>query len=81
MSAGGVNKGVPYQLVQNGGVFFGLGLNYDNYLGGSGVDLREQPFGVAIECGLTSSNAQSLFLYVNAESSILYNENGVQLMN
>jgi hypothetical protein len=81
VASGGINKGVPYQLVQNGGVFFGLGLNYDNYLGGSGVDLREQPFGVAIECKLTSSNAQSIFLFVNAESSILYNENGVQLMN
>jgi hypothetical protein len=81
VASGGINKGVPYQLVQNGGVFFGLGLNYDNYLGGTGVDLREQPFGVAIECKLTSSNAQSIFLFVNAESSILYNENGVQLMN
>lgn len=81
VSAGGVNRGVPYQFVQNGGVFFGIGLNYDNYLNGTGVDLKEQTFGVSIECDLTSSNAQSLFMFVNAESTILYNESGVQLLN
>ena len=42
--SGGVNKGVPYQFVNNGGVFWGIGLNYENYLGGSGVDLSSQPF-------------------------------------
>lgn len=77
----GTDAGVPYQFVQNGGVFFGIGCNYDNYLNGTGVDLKSQPLGVSIECDLTSSNAQSLFLFVNAESTILYNENGVQLLN
>ena len=81
VATGGVNKGVPYQLVQNGGVFFGVGLNYDNYLNGTGVDLKEQTFGLSMECDLTSSNAQSIFLFVNAESTILYNESGVQLIN
>ena len=77
---GGVNKGVPYQFVNNGGVFWGIGLNYENYLGGSGVDLSAQNFGLAIDCDLTSSNSQSLFVYVNAESSILWSENGVMLV-
>ncbi len=81
VAAGAVNKGVPYQLVQNGGVFFGIGLNYDNYLNGTGVDLKSQPFGLSMECGLTSNNAQSLFIFVNAESTILYNESGVQLIS
>lgn len=78
--SGGVNKGVPYQFVNNGGVFWGIGLNYENYLGGSGVDLSSQPFGLAMDCDLTSSNAQSLFIYVNAESNILWSESGVMLV-
>ena len=80
---GGTAKdhGTPYQFVANGGVFWGIGVNYENYLGGSGVDQKTQPFGLAIESGLTSSNSQSLFIFVNAESSIIYNENGVQLIN
>jgi hypothetical protein len=77
---GGVNKGVPYQFVNNGGVFWGIGVNYENYLGGSGVDLSAQNFGLAMDCDLTSSNSQSLFVYVNAESSILWSENGVMLV-
>ena len=77
---GGVNKGVPYQFVNNGGVFWGIGLNYENYLGGSGVDLSAQNFGLAMDCDLTSSNSQSLFVYVNAESSILWSESGVMLV-
>jgi hypothetical protein len=77
---GGVNKGVPYQFVNNGGVFWGIGLNYENYLGGSGVDLSAQNFGLAMDCDLTSSNSQSLFVFVNAESSILWSESGVMLM-
>ncbi len=77
---GGVNKGVPYQFVNNGGVFWGIGLNYENYLGGSGVDLSAQNFGLAMDCDLTSSNSQSLFVFVNAESSILWSESGVMLV-
>ena len=77
---GGVNKGVPYQFVNNGGVFWGIGVNYENYLGGSGVDLSAQNFGLAMDCDLTSSNSQSLFVYVNAESSILWSESGVMLV-
>ncbi len=80
VASGGLNKGVPYQFVNNGGVFWGVGVNYENYLGGSGVDLSSQNFGLAIECDLTSSNSQSLFVYVNAESSILWSESGVMLV-
>lgn len=77
--SGGVNKGTPYQFVNNGGVFWGIGVNYDNYIGGS-VDLSSQPFGLAMDCDLTSSNSQSLFIYVNAESNILWSESGVMLV-
>ena len=80
VASGGLNKGVPYQFMNNGGVFWGVGVNYENYLGGSGVDLSSQNFGLAIECDLTSSNSQSLFVFVNAESSILWSESGVMLV-
>ena len=73
--------GIPYQFVNCGGVNWGLGVNYENYLGGEGVDMTKEPFGLALECGLTSSSAQSLFIFVNAESNILWNNNGVQLIN
>jgi len=73
-------KGIPYQLVNNGGVVSGLGVNFDNFLGGSGVDMNSVPFGLAIESNLTSNNSQSLFIYVNAETTILYNQTGIQVL-
>ena len=72
--------GTPYQLVNDSGVVWGLGLNYENYLGGSGIALDKENFGLSIECDLTTSNAQSIFIFANAESQIVWNENGVQLI-
>ena len=74
-------KGIPYQLVGDGGVVSGIGVNFDNFLGGSGVDLNAVPFGLAIESDLTSNNSQSLFIYVNAETTILFNQTGIQVLN
>ncbi len=79
---GGVNKnhGTPYQFVNDGGVFYGIGVNYENFIGGSGIDLSKEQWGLNLQCNLTSSNAQSLFIFVNAESTILWTESGVQLV-
>ena len=77
---GGVDTGIPYQLVNNGGVVAGVGVNFDNFLGGSGVDMNSVPFGLAIESNLTTNNSQSLFVYVNAETTILFNQSGIQVL-
>jgi len=73
--------GVPNTFINNGGMVWGIGLNFENFLGGSGIDLNGQQFGCNIDCELTSQNAQSIFLFVNAETSIVWNENGVQVLN
>lgn len=78
---GGINTGIPYQLVANGGVVGGIGVNFDNFLGGSGVEMDSAPFGLSIESDLTSNNSQSLFMYVNAETTILYNQSGIQVIS
>ncbi len=76
---GGAETGIPYQLVPNGGVVQGVGINYDNFLDGPGINLSQEQFGLAIECGLTSNNSQSLFLFVNSETSVLYDQQGIQV--
>tara|TARA_R110001592_G_scaffold59766_6_gene181473 strand:- start:1885 stop:3213 length:1329 start_codon:yes stop_codon:yes gene_type:complete len=74
-------KGVDYRFVNDGGVVWGLGVNYENYLGGSGIDMSQAQLGLSVDCKLTSSNAQSIFLFVNAETQLVYNANGVQVIN
>lgn len=73
--------GRDYRFVQDSGVVWGIGVNYENYLGGSGIDMSQQQLGLAVECGLTSSNAHSIFIFVNAETQLIYNQNGVQVLN
>ena len=72
---------ITYQFINDSGLVWGLGLNYENYIGGSGIDMTRDALGLAIDCKLESDNAQSLFLFVNAESSIVWNANGVLVMN
>jgi len=74
-------KGTAYQRVLDGGLTYGLGLNFENYIGGSGIDLRGQQFGLHLDTNNDDGSAQSIFIYVNAETSIMYNENGIQVMN
>ncbi len=74
-------KGVDYRFACDGGVVWGIGVNYENYLGGSGIDMSQKQLGLAVDCKLTSSNAQSIFLFVNAETQLIYNANGVQVIN
>lgn len=73
--------GTDYRFASDGGVVWGVGVNYENYLGGSGIDMSAAQLGLNVECSLTSSNAHSIFLFVNAETQIIYNQNGVQVFN
>ena len=77
--AGGIS--IPYQFVNDSGVVWGLGVNYENYLGGAGVDFRRELFGLALDVDLTTNASQSLFIFANAESNILWNQNGIQLLH
>lgn len=75
------NGSLPYQFVQDTGMVYALGINYENYIGSSGVPFDKESFGVAIDCDLQSNSAQSVFIFVNAETTIVYNANGVQAVN
>ena len=77
----GANGQLPYQFVNDTGMVYALGINYENFIGSSGVPFDKESFGIAIDCDLTSDNAQSIFIFVNAETTIVYNQNGVQAVN
>lgn len=74
------NIGTPYYFVIDGGPIYGWGVNFENYLGGSGINLTRDNFGFAVDCDLLTNNAQSLFYFVNAESNVVWNQNGVQVL-
>jgi hypothetical protein len=75
------DEGTAYQLVQDGGIVYGLGFNFENYIGGSGINLKGEQFGLHLDTTNDDGSAQSIFLFVNAETTIMYNENGIQVVN
>ena len=74
-----VNKKLAqYTTIPNTGQIFGLGINYDA-LGGEGTDFRDENWGMNIQSDLTTDNPHSVFIFVNSEQSVFFNQNGIQV--
>jgi len=71
-------KLVQYTTTPNGGQIWGLGINYDE-LGGEGTDFRDENWGMNIQSDLTSDRPHSVFIFVNSEQSVFFNQNGIQV--
>ena len=67
-----------YTTIPNTGMVWGLGINYDA-LGGEGTDFRDENWGMNIQSGLTTDNPHSVFIFVNSEIVVGFNENGIQV--
>lgn len=75
-----VNKKlVQYTTIPNGGMIHGLGINYDA-LGGEGTDFRDENWGMNIQSDLSTDNPHSVFIFVNSEQSVAFNQNGIQVI-
>ena len=70
---------VPYSKIAEGGLAWGLGISYDQ-LGGSGSDFTTQQWGMNIDCNLITDNPISTFIFVNSEQSVVFNPNGIQVV-
>ena len=69
----------PYNLIADTGVVYGLGVRYDA-LGGSGADFRTQNWGLNMTLTNNDGNVVSAFIFVNSEQTLVYNPNGVQVV-
>ena len=68
----------PYTEVPNGGALYGLGCRYSQY--NSGQDFSTEQWGISLETLLQTDNPISVFLYFKARSRLVWNANGVQLL-
>jgi hypothetical protein len=75
------NRQIQYTKVANSGVVFGCGIRYDA-LGGQGVDFSNpgSQFGMNLELDLTTNSPQSVFIFVNSEINVVFNQNGIQVL-
>ena len=75
------NMGVganSYLDVADGGAAFGIGMKYSQY--NSGQDFSNQQWGCSLETNLTSDNPISVFIYVKARATLLWSQNGIQML-
>tara|TARA_R110001599_G_scaffold318394_1_gene527996 strand:+ start:268 stop:1602 length:1335 start_codon:yes stop_codon:yes gene_type:complete len=71
-------SGDSYLDVADGGALFGIGMKYSQY--NSGQDFSNQQWGVSLESDLTTDNPQSVFIYVKSRATLLWGQNGIQIV-
>lgn len=69
----------PYNLIADTGIVYGLGVRYDA-LGGAGADFRSQNWGLNMTLTNNDGNVVSAFIFVNSEQTLVFNQNGVQVV-
>lgn len=69
---------LSYEKIPDSGYIYGLGIRYDQ-LGGTGSDFTQEQWGMNIQSGLTTDNPQSVFIFVNSEIVVGFNQNGIQI--
>ena len=57
-----------------------LNFTFDT-ISGEGEDFRNENFGLQMETGLTEDNPHSAFLYVRSKQTLVFNANGLQVIN
>ncbi len=69
----------PYYHIADTGVCWGLGVRYDS-LGGSGTDFRNENWGLNMILDNNDGAVVSTFIFVNSEQTLVFNPNGVQVV-
>jgi len=67
-----------YTNIPNGGALTGLGVKYG--IGGAGEDFSMEQFGVSIESDLKQDRPQGVYIFIKARAQLVYNQNGIQLI-
>lgn len=63
----------------DGGAMFNVGYNFDG-ISAQGLDFRNQNFSAQLETGLTTGNAHSAFIFVRSKQTLVFNQNGLQVI-
>ena len=67
-----------YLDVAEGGALMGLGIKYSQF--NTGQNFKNAQWGCSLESNLTTDNPISVYIYVKAKATLLWNSNGIQLL-
>jgi len=62
------------------GTMFAVGTAFDN-ISNQGVDFSSVNLGIQMELGLTTDHPQTIFLFVRNKNTLIFNANGLQVLN
>ena len=65
-------------VVLEGGQNYGIGQLFTLF--DTGVDFSTQTFGINMSLELTSDSPNAVFLFIKNKASLIYNENGLQVI-
>ena len=74
------SAGVGGPLVADGGVMETIGVPFDTTGTGVGEDFSTTPFGIQMEVGLNSDSPNALFLFVHSRQTLVFNPQGLQIV-
>ena len=68
------------KTVAEGGSVFGVGVNYDS-ISDEGQDFSTENWGVQLETGITQDVPHSVYLFIHAKNTLVFNDGGVQVVS
>ena len=74
LDANGRGSSLPHQN------HFFVGVNFDN-ISNQGVDFTTAQLGIQMELGLITDNPQTIFLFIHHKNTLVFNPNGLQVLN
>ena len=75
-----LNTGVAtnYTTQPDGGALFGVGVRYSQF--NSGQDFSSQQWGLSLESDIQGDAPQSVYVFIKAKATLMWNANGVQIL-
>ena len=67
-------------LTADGGPMECIGVPFDTVGTGVGEDFSTTPFGIQMECDLTSDSPNALFLFVKSRQTVIFGPQGLQVL-
>ena len=68
------------KTVADGGGVHGVGVNYDS-ISDQGQNFSTENWGVQLETGITQDQPHSVYLFIHAKNTLVFNQGGVQVVS
>ena len=73
-------NGNGFQTLIDGGSGFGVGVAFDS-ISNQGLDFSSTNFGINMDLNLTSDNPQAVFMFAHSKTTLVFNGQGIQVIN